>query len=181
MNLPQLKNLIKEIVLKELSEIEPDSPTGMFAVNLSDQQSPETQQKYFTIVNVRDYQDPDAMKLVKMKGPDAAIDYLSKYDQGVKSDVNPSTVPPWGSNDKTFDRGDYILFWNENVGYVGLVRTKRASQNTPALDEMSTTGGVAGFQTPYAFSKRNGSERALSASTGYTKVGKNKNSKNRKE
>lgn len=181
MKLSQLKKLIKEIIIKELSEIEPDSPTGMFAVNLADQQTPASQQKYFTIVNVKSYQDPEPMKLVKMKGPDAAIDYLSKYDQGVESDVNPSTTPPWGSNDKTFDRGDYILFWNESVGYVGLVRTNRASQTNSTLGEMSTTGGVSGFQTPYAFSKRNGSERALAASTGYTKVGKNKNSKNRKE
>lgn len=181
MNLSDLKKLINECILEQLSEVEPDSPTGMFAVNLeSGDQSEEGQLEYYTIAFVNDYQDPEPLKLIKMKGPDAAIDYLSQWDQGRESEVNPSPTPPWGSSDKTFDRGDYILSWNEPMGYVALTRTSQSS-SSGEVSEMTTTGAVAGYQTPFAFSKRgDGSKRAVSATKGYTKV-KKTGSKNKEE
>lgn len=274
MKTSQLKSIIKTLVMEVLSEIEPDSPTGMSAVNVKE--TDQTGQKYYTIVSLQDYQDPEPMKLVKMKGPDAAIDYLAQWDSGAKSEAQPSTTPPWGSTDKTFDRGDYILYWNESLGYVGLVRVESPNSSATAsaddqisesrdgvptepeeyirtklgeypiaelrhlaydyhggqwsplyafassgyiipglaaeatkaakivpndaevdeedklmaiaslesrlpndeLDEMTGTGAVAGFQTPYAFSRRGASSRAVSASTGYTPV-KKSSSKNK--
>ena len=106
MKTSQLKSIIKKLVLEVLSEIEPDSPTGMFAVNVKE--TDQSGQKYYTIVSLQDYQDPEPMKLVKMKGPDAAVDYLAQYDKPTdgSAKTQPATTPPWGSTDKTFDRGD---------------------------------------------------------------------------
>ena len=168
MKLSDLKKLIRECVLESLNEVEPESPTGMSAINVVEADPEEGQTEYYTIVFVQDYQDPEPLKLVKMKGPDAAIDYLAQWDQGQDSEVNPSTTPPWGSSDKTFDRGDYILSWNEGLGYVALTRTNQ----TTGISEMTDSGAVAGFQTPQAFSRRDGSAKAVAASAGYTRVKK---------
>ena len=168
MTVGDIKHLIRECVRETISEIESESPTGMMAVNLAEA-PPQQQQgtKYTELAKVADYSDPQPLQLIKMKGPSAAIDYLISQLNQYQPKQLPA--PPWKSTDKTFDRGDYVLYWSETENYVGLVK---AGED---LQEMSTTGGVAGYATPYAFSKNsNGSTRALAASVGFKRVSNQK-------
>jgi hypothetical protein len=156
-------NDIKRLIRECIEEIESESPTGMLAVNIAEA-PPSQSAKYTELAKVVDYVDPQPLQLIKMKGPSAAIDYLVSQLSHYQPRQLPS--PPWQSTDKTFDRGDYVLYWNETSNYVGLVQVGED------LQEMSTTGGVAGYMTPNAFGTKGstGSTKALAASVGFKKA-----------
>jgi hypothetical protein len=171
MTVGDVKHLIRECVRETLSEIESESPTGMMAVNLAEAPPAESSGvKYTELAKVADYTDPQPLQLIKMKGPSAAIDYLVSQANRYQPKQLPS--PPWQSTDKTFDRGDYVLYWNETNKYVGLVKV----DNGEDLQEMTGTGAVAGYMTPNAFGTKGstGSTRALAASVGFKKVSNQK-------
>jgi hypothetical protein len=174
MKIDRLKRIIAECMRESVNEVEPESPTGMSAVNVAEQTG-----QYTELVKVPDYMDPEPLNIVRMKGPSAAIDYLVAQIKNYQP--KQLTEPPWKSTDKTFDRGDYVLYWSDSEKYVGLVQVGES------LKEMTTTSGgggssagTPGYMTPHAFSKRKYSEKAYkgSESLGYTKVdNKKKNTK----
>jgi len=173
----KIKKLIKECLSEIINEVEPESPTGMSAVNVEEQVG-----QYTELVKVNDYQDPEPMQIVKMKGPSAAIDYLVGQVKNYKPTQLAS--PPWASTDKTFDRGDYVLYWNEAQGYVGLVKVgSEVNEMTTTSGGGGSSAGTPGYMIPGAFSKRGSkySERAHkgSESLGY-KIADNKKKNTKK-
>jgi hypothetical protein len=60
----------------------------------------------------------DLLKMIDQDGPSAAVDTLKRWHYPGEHETAEGR--PWGSNDQTFQRGDYILNWNTGLGYVGL-------------------------------------------------------------
>ena len=98
------------------------------------------------IIFLQDHEAYEALDLLKEKGPDSVVQYLSQWDNGDGGEETDSDS--FGSGDKTYETDNYIMIYNTSYGYVGLY--KKMSQ----LDEMTTTGSVGGsFETPAAWSK----------------------------
>lgn len=55
---------------------------------------------------------------------DAAIEYLSQWDAGDGGDGGHET-PSRGTSDSWAEHGDYVLTWNDRMGYCGLERIER--------------------------------------------------------
>lgn len=96
--------------------------------------------------------------------------------------INKLMEQPVGGvkDDRPFNAGRNSVMKAVNVAeeigfdgkYVDDMESGVAVKKLHNLDEESATGAVAGYSTPYAFSKKSGSKRALDATTkmGYKKV-----------
>jgi len=38
---------------------------------------------------------------------------------------------PWGDDDETFEKDDYVMSWNSRLGYIGLVRKVKEEEEEP--------------------------------------------------
>ena len=87
--------------------------------------------KYHNIVFMNDYDDEyvdefvngDDFSDITIKG---IIEYLSDWDLGVESEHSPQDEPSLDTSDCEWVEGDYVLFWNTNLGYVGLDRITKS-------------------------------------------------------
>lgn len=63
------------------------------------------------------------LKIVVEEGnEDEVLECLKNWDMGSESEYNIHEEQPWGKFDKTYRKGNYILYWNELAEYVGLCR-----------------------------------------------------------
>ena len=74
---------------------------------------------FATIVHF-DYYGPEV--IVKEGNEEELLEYLKNWDMGSESEYDVCEEEPWGKFDKTYRKGNYILYWNKFVGYVGLCR-----------------------------------------------------------
>jgi len=111
---------------------------------------------YHTIIFAQGDNAIEPLKIFNEKGVNAAIKYLAEWDYGGENEHSPTKEPPWGTDDRIFKKGAYILSVNQNFGYISLTRTERVRKEKPFdinkplrnVDEMTSTGAVAGFQSP---------------------------------
>jgi hypothetical protein len=158
------KSLLKKLIEAVVREMEVDGMTtrnelglGMKAVNVETNLN-EVGRTFYTIVVLKYNEAKPAVDLLKTKGINAAVDYMKQWDMGGESEhsMSVSDTAPWGKDDKVYKGKGYTIFYNPHQDYIGLVRfgTK--------LKEQSSTGAVAGYSTPFAFTKnKSGSKRAL--------------------
>lgn len=57
--------------------------------------------------------------LIKEGDLEEALEYLKQWDMGDNSPVEENVI---GRFDETFEKDDYIMYWNTGLGYVGLVK-----------------------------------------------------------
>lgn len=58
-----------------------------------------------------------AFELLEENGPSAAIDYLKQWHYYGEHEV---VTYPFGDSDHLFKEGNYILSWNDGLGYISL-------------------------------------------------------------
>lgn len=89
----------------------------------------ETARKYYEIVFLQGEHAEEPLKILDDKGEDAAVKYLAQWDYGAEMEHTPEEQP-WGADDETFEKDDYVMSWNSRLGYIGLVR-KVKEEETP--------------------------------------------------
>jgi hypothetical protein len=79
---------------------------------------------YYNIVFLQnDYETEEPFEILNEKGEDAAIEYLSRWDYcGMQIG---SFDKPWGNSDTVYEKGSYVLSYNEPLGYIGLTRKRK--------------------------------------------------------
>ena len=60
--------------------------------------------------------------IVRKGNEEELLEYLKNWDMGSESEYDVYEEEPWGKFDKTYQKDNYILYWNKFVGYVGLCR-----------------------------------------------------------
>ena len=86
--------------------------------------------KYYTIVFCQnDFDTKEPFEILNQQGEDATIEYLAQWDFGGESEhcLSESIDKPWGLSDTIYSKGDYILSYNEPLGYIGLTRKEAHS------------------------------------------------------
>jgi hypothetical protein len=102
--------------------------------------------EYHSIVFMQGDDAKEALNIFNENGTKAAIKHLSQWDYGHDNEHSPYDKPPWGSNDRIFKDGSYVLVVNQKIGYIGLVRVESVNEEDDAsLQETSGTGAVQGF------------------------------------
>ena len=76
--------------------------------------------QYGDIIFLQDDQANEVMNILREKGEDAAMDYLSQWDYGDVGEVRDEI--PAGNADEKYERGEYIMHYNTPLGYAGLIR-----------------------------------------------------------
>jgi len=74
--------------------------------------------KYATIVYLQGDEAEEPLKILDEDGSDAAIEYLSQWDDG--SYDNQRDKLSAGTSDHKITKGDYILSYNNSIGYISL-------------------------------------------------------------
>ena len=79
---------------------------------------------YFNIVFLQnDYETKELFKILNEKGECSVIEYLSQWDY---SDIQIGSFDkPWGTSDTIYEKGSYVLSYNEPLGYIGLTRKRK--------------------------------------------------------
>lgn len=87
--------------------------------------------KYYEIVFMQGEDAEEPLKILDDKGESEVIDYLADWDYGTEMEHTPVSKP-WGPDDDTYEKDDYILSYNTKLGYIGLVRkVKKEEENEP--------------------------------------------------
>jgi len=85
---------------------------------------------YHNIIFLNDYEDETVAAF--LAGDQAEfnliqmIDYLNNWDYGSENEHSPQSEPSHGTSDDYHQSGEYILSWNNGLGYVGLDREDRS-------------------------------------------------------
>lgn len=79
----------------------------------------QAMKSYQSIVFMQGEESDKVLRLLDGEGIAAAIDYLSQWDMG---DGETSDKPSRGTHDNYKQVGDFLLTWNEGLGYIGLER-----------------------------------------------------------
>lgn len=82
---------------------------------------------YFNIVFRQGDDAIEPFEILNEEGAQAAIEYLSMWDFGGESEncISESIDKPWGTGDKIYKSGCYILSYNTGLGYIGLTRKRK--------------------------------------------------------
>jgi hypothetical protein len=100
-------------------------------LNSSDSSEDNGEKVYETIVFMQDSNAEEALKILEEDGEDAAVDYLSQWDNGDGGEETKEE--PWGKGDTLYKTGDLVLSYNTGVGYIGLARVKEAGVDVDAF------------------------------------------------
>jgi len=92
----------------------------------------EDGKQYYEIVFLQGEKAEEPLTILRDKGEEAALDYLKEFDRGEEMDVNPEDAP-WGDDDRVMEKDGYVMSWNTEFGYIGLVREVKA--DTPESPE----------------------------------------------
>lgn len=107
----------------------------------------EKAQKYYEIVFLQGEEAIEPLHILDDKGEDAAVEYLSQWDYGGEMEHSPEEQP-WGEDDETFEKDDYVMSWNSRLGYIGLVR--KVKEEAPAAKTPETPPEPPAAEAPPA-------------------------------
>ena len=102
--------------------------------------------------NSQDAEEP--LQILENQGEEAAIKYLSQWDYGGENEHSPTEDAPWGSSDKTFEQGDYVLSWNSGLGYIGLARKVELDEDGEVVSAAVTEASAKNAKLKAAMAKR---------------------------
>jgi hypothetical protein len=61
------------------------------------------------------------LALLAEEGILAAVQYLAQWDYGTELEHSPGPSQ-WGTGDRIAESGDYVVSYNQRLGYIGLAR-----------------------------------------------------------
>lgn len=73
--------------------------------------------KYREIVFLQGEGADEALNILEEKGEKKALDFLLEFDYG-EGEITERA--PWGSADILYKRKNYVMSYNNRIGYVGL-------------------------------------------------------------
>lgn len=76
--------------------------------------------QYANIVFISGSEAEEPLNILNDNGINDAIKYLSQWDYGEYHQI--SKTPAKGTSDKYKQVGDYLITWNNGLGYIGLER-----------------------------------------------------------
>lgn len=77
---------------------------------------PESKE-YADIVFMQGHEAEEVMDILNQQGQEAAMNHLKQWDNGEYHNV---TENPFGSQDKLYRQGDYVMGYNTGIPYIGL-------------------------------------------------------------
>lgn len=77
--------------------------------------------KYYEIVFLQGDEAEEPLKILRDDGEKAALKYLTDWDYGKEMEHSP-VEQPWGDDDDIYEDEDYVMSYNQKLGYIGLVR-----------------------------------------------------------
>lgn len=181
----QLKELIKQIIKEALTE----QPVGGVK---NDRPFDDGRHNVMMAVNVGEMVGDDGRYQDDMESGAAVKKLHNLNEMGQQKFIYPvnfRTVKNYIRILKKTATGEFVVYWyengkkNENKSYftddkedaIGTFNAMKSHVDkvNSGMNEMTSTGAVAGYATPFAFSKKgSGSKRALDVTKrmGYTKV-----------
>jgi len=83
---------------------------------------------YTSIVFFQGDEANEPLAILDDQGEAACIRYCSQWDFG--DCPEETTTPPWGRSDDLYVASDYVLSYNQALGYVGLCAVSFFSEET---------------------------------------------------
>lgn len=130
---------------------------------------PERSRRWVNVVFLQGTEADEVLDLIDMEGVQAGIAHLAQWDFGDETTgaafVNGEVYDqlPAGQWDRSFEADGYVLTYNPQMGYVGLVREHPDSTPTPDEDVVSARDAFSGVTS--ASPRRAAESRDWSAPT----------------
>lgn len=122
--------------------------SGRIAWNTSSE--PERSRRWVNVVFLQGAEADEVLELIDVEGVQAGILHLAQWDFGdettAASFVNGEVYDqlPAGQWDRSFEADGYVLTYNPQMGYVGLVREHPDTTPTPDEDVVSARDAFSG-------------------------------------
>lgn len=111
---------------------------------------PERPRRWVNVVFLQGTEADEVLELIDVEGVQAGIAYLAQWDFGDETTgaafVNGEVYDqlPAGQWDRSFEADGYVLTYNPQMGYVGLVREHPDTTPTPDEDVVATRAAFSG-------------------------------------
>jgi hypothetical protein len=74
---------------------------------------------YQDIVFLQNEEANEALNILKNKGQDSCMNFLSQWDYGDSPYIEDN---PIGLSDTTYEKDNYIMHYNTSIEYIGLIK-----------------------------------------------------------
>lgn len=78
---------------------------------------------YEAIVFLTDDDAAEPMRILREQGEQAALGYLKRWHQPGEGTLISTRNNPWKDEDSLFRDGEYVMYYNSTIPYIGLVCT----------------------------------------------------------
>lgn len=93
--------------------------------------------EYEEVVFMQDHESEEALRILDEDGVDAALEYLKQWHN--PGEHMTRDEPGHGSEDKTYEKDNYIMSWNPYIEYIGLVyKTPKMNEEESMINEQET-------------------------------------------
>jgi len=76
--------------------------------------------RFANIVFLQDESADEVLKIITEQGEEAGLKHLSQWDCG-DAPIEEINGNPWGLYDNIYQKNNYIMSYNNAVGYAGLI------------------------------------------------------------
>lgn len=110
-----------------------DSEDDSFIKAFDQEHEPKEEEKeYADIVFMQGHEAEEVMNILDQQGQEAAMNHLKQWDDG---EYHTVTANPFGSKDKLYRQGDYIMAYNTGIPYIGLSKLMTSDDGNLGEDE----------------------------------------------
>ncbi len=80
---------------------------------------------YESVVLLHAEEAKQAIAVMREQGKSASLDYLMECYEPDESTLVDHRMPPWNDGDSLYENDEFVLYYNLNSPYIGLVRKLR--------------------------------------------------------
>jgi hypothetical protein len=77
---------------------------------------------YESVVLLHAEEAKQAIAIMRERGASASLDHLMECYEPDESTLVDHRMPPWNDSDSLFENDEFVLYYNLNSPYIGLVR-----------------------------------------------------------
>lgn len=77
---------------------------------------------YESVVLLHAEEADKAIAIMRERGKSASLEYLMAWDEPDESTLVDSRMPPWNEDDSLYENDEFVLYYNLDSSYIGLVR-----------------------------------------------------------